>query len=540
MPLTRRKLIGAMARLGGAGAAYEMVTALGFLQPPSAKAAMLDLPRDSGAGKTVVVLGAGVAGLCAAYELDRAGYDCVVLEATRRIGGRSLTLRRGDTIVEAGGTAQECQFDEGQWFNSGPGRIPHHHIHLIDYCRQFGVALQPYIFVSRANLVHTSSIGNGKTMQVRRAFYDLQGEVAELLDKCVAKGGLDLPVTGADVEKMREMLAKFGDLTKIENAGKTTYSYKNQSGRAGYEIPPGLANQPGRPLSPLALDEILRSNVWNNYIFREAEYFWQTSLLEPVGGMDNFVKSFARQPLTRQAGAIGNLVRHGAKVTSIDIADDKVTVAYRDGESERTLVADYCVSTIPMPIFKTLKTNLSAPYMDAARALPIQPAGKVGFQAERFWETKDQIYGGISWTTDVITQIWYPSSGYLSPKGVLTGAYMYGPAAVDFNSRPIAERLQIAKDQGERLHPGHYAQSVGQGIAVGWNNMEFERFGWADEGDPSFGAHAEVLATPQGRFHMAGDQVTYWSGWQEGALISALAAVKWIDRQTNPAATRRG
>ena len=68
------------------------------------------------------------------------------------------------------------------------------------------------------------------------------------------------------------------------------------SGRAGYEFQPGLANAPARPLSPMALDELLRSNVWNDYIFRENEYFWQASLLEPVGGMDNFFKGFLRQP----------------------------------------------------------------------------------------------------------------------------------------------------------------------------------------------------------------------------------------------------
>jgi monoamine oxidase len=539
MPLTRRKLIGAMARLGGAGAAYETLAAWEFLRPPPAKAAALDLPRDSGAGKTVAILGAGVAGLCAAYELDCAGYDCVILEASRRIGGRSLTLRRGDSFAEVGHPAQECQFDDGLWLNAGPGRIPHHHVQVIDYCRQFGVALQPFIFASRANLVHSGFIGNGKTMQVRRAFYDLQGHVAELLDKCTSKADLDLPVTGNDLEQLREMLATFGGLTRIERAGKTSYSYKNQFGRAGYEIPPGLAGEPAKPLSPLALDELLRSNVWNDYIFREAEYFWQASLLEPVGGMDHFVNAFARQPLRRQGGTIEGLVRRGAAVTAIDVASDKVTVAYRDGDSERSLVADYCVCTIPVPIFKALKTNLPTAYMDAARRLPVQAAGKVGFQADRFWETKEQIYGGISWTTDVIMQIWYPSSGFLGPKGVLTGAYMYGTAAEGFNARSVAERLEIAKGQGEKLHPG-YAGVVEQGLAIGWNNIEFARFAWADESDPAFGPYAEMLATPQGRFHMAGDQITYWSGWQEGAVISALAAVKWIDRQVNPTATRRG
>jgi monoamine oxidase len=530
MTMTRRGILGAMARLGGAGAVAETLAVWDFLKPPPALAAGLGLPPNSGNGRTVAILGAGVAGLCAAYELDRAGYDCVILEASRRIGGRSLTLRRGDSFKEMSGPLQEVQFEDGLYLNAGPGRIPHHHVHVIDYCRQFGVMLQPYIFASRANLVHSGHVGNGKTMQVRRAFYDLQGHVAELLDKCITTTDLELPVPKTELEDFRDMLAKFGDLTKVEQDGKVTYAYRNKWGWAGYEEPPGLANQPGRPLGPMALDEILRSRVWDDYIFRDQEYFWQTSLLEPVGGMDNFVKSFARQPLSRQVGTIEGLVKFGAKVAGIELSDDWVTVSYDDAGIARSVTVDYCISTIPMPIFKGLRTNLDAAYMDAARKLVVQSAGKVGWQADRFWEAKDNIYGGISWTTDVITQVWYPSSGFLSRKGVLTGAYMYGEAADGFNAKPVAERLQIAKDQGERLHPD-YEKFVEHGIAIGWNNMEFERFGWADETHPTFGDVAQVLAKPQGRFHMAGDQITYWSGWQEGAVISAWEAVKSIAEQ---------
>jgi monoamine oxidase len=536
MAVTRRMLLGSMARIGGAGAVYETLAVLDFLRPPPALGAALALPGDSGKGKSVAILGAGVAGLCASYELDRAGYDCIILEASRRIGGRSLTLRRGDTFHELGHDPQVCAFDDGLYLNAGPGRIPHHHVRVIDYCRQFGVKLQPYIFASRANLMHSGRIGNGRTDQVRRSLYDLQGHVAELLDKCINKPGLDLPLTKEDIKRLHDMLVEFGDLTEVKGNPPTSV-YQNKSGWAGYEIPPGRATQPGKPLSPLALEEILRSDVWDNWIFRDRDYSWQTSLLEPVGGMDQFVKSFARQPLAREAGTIEGLVHFGAKVAAIDVGNDKVTVAYDEG-GRRLLAADYCVSTIPMPIFRELPTNLPEPVKQAARDLPIMVAGKVGWQADRFWETKDQIYGGISWTTDTIDQIWYPSDGYLSRKGVLTGAYMRGDPAVTFNKKSVAERLEIARGQGERLHDG-YAQAVEHGLAIGWDNMEFERMGWANEGDERFQRPAEILSASHGRLQIAGDQVTFWSGWQEGAVLSAWDAVKAIDRHVNPG-TRRG
>ena len=535
MAITRRRLLGSMARIGGAGAVYETLAVLDFLRPPPALAATLKLPADSGKGKSVAILGAGVAGLCAAYELDHAGYDCTILEASRRIGGRSLTLRRGDTFRELRQDPQTCAFDEGLYLNAGPGRIPHHHVRVIDYCRRFGVKLQPYIFASRANLMHSDRIGNGRTEQVRRSLYDLQGHIAELLDKCTNKPGLDLPLTPDDIKKLQAMLANFGDLTKIEG-NPPTYVYQNGHGWAGYEIPPGGATQPGKPYSPLKLEEILRSDVWDSWIFRDRQYYWQTSLLEPVDGMDQFVKSFARQPLARQIGTVEGLVHFGAKVSGIDIGKDKVTVAYEQG-GPRVLETDYCVATIPMPIFRDLQTNLPDPVKQAAQKLPIMAAGKVGWQANRFWETKDQIYGGISWTTDTIDQIWYPSDGYLSRKGILTGAYIRGPVAADFNNKSVDERLHIARQQGERLHEG-YSQAVEHGVAIGWDHMEFAKMGWANDGDKDFQHNAEILSAPHGRLMIAGDQVTFWSGWQEGAIISACDAVNAIDRHANPDARR--
>src|SRR4029079_6536692 len=168
---------------------------------------------------------------------------------------------------------------------------------------------------------------------------------------------MDLPIGRADLETFRDMLSRFGDLTRIERDGQTAYSYRNASGRAGYEVPTGLLDEIRQPVSPLKLDEILRSNV-QNYIFRDAEYFWQSSLLEPVGGMDNFFKGFLRHP-SRKHGTIGRLVRSDCKVTAIDVGADKVMIGYQQGGKPRTLAADHCISTIPAPVFRTLKTNLA-------------------------------------------------------------------------------------------------------------------------------------------------------------------------------------
>ena len=84
-----------------------------------------------------------------------------------------------------------------------------------------------------------------------------------------AQGRLDLPVTGDDVAKLQEMLAQFGDLTSVPGKG---YSYQNQSGRAGVERPAGVA-VPARPISPMKLEEILRSRLWDDWIFRDADVY---------------------------------------------------------------------------------------------------------------------------------------------------------------------------------------------------------------------------------------------------------------------------
>src|SRR5437763_1602108 len=100
--LTRRALLEDIGRIGGAGAVYMAMEMLGLAIATPAGAENFQLASVSGAGKSVVVLGAGIAGLVSAYELRRAGYRVTVLEARDRIGGRVWTVRGGDSIEQIG------------------------------------------------------------------------------------------------------------------------------------------------------------------------------------------------------------------------------------------------------------------------------------------------------------------------------------------------------------------------------------------------------------------------------------------------------
>ncbi|RZM25240.1 MAG: FAD-dependent oxidoreductase, partial [Sphingomonas sp.] len=105
---------------GGAAATFGAMEALGIAGNVAAAAPMPDLPAGFGKGRSVIVLGAGIAGLVAAYELQQAGFDVTVLEARDRVGGRNWTVRDGDRIVMDGEADQVARFSDGAYFNAGP------------------------------------------------------------------------------------------------------------------------------------------------------------------------------------------------------------------------------------------------------------------------------------------------------------------------------------------------------------------------------------------------------------------------------------
>ena len=158
-------------------------------------------------GASVLILGAGLAGMTAALELRKAGYKVQVLEYNNRAGGRNWTLRGGDTYTELGGVTQTCEFEQGLYINPGPWRIPYHHrahARLLQAARRRARAVHPGQPQCLAPRDATRSAASRSASATIKA--DFQGHISELLAKVTQQGKLDEAVTQEDQEILLQAL----------------------------------------------------------------------------------------------------------------------------------------------------------------------------------------------------------------------------------------------------------------------------------------------------------------------------------------------
>ncbi|WP_132144679.1 flavin monoamine oxidase family protein [Luteibacter rhizovicinus] len=518
--MTRRQLLRMIGVAGSGALMYQAMSGLGFAaestyrRPPPL--------TGSGNGASVLILGAGLAGLVAAYELRKAGYKVQVLEYNQRAGGRNWTLRGGDTYTELGGHTQTCQFDQGQYFNPGPWRIPYHHYGVLDYCRQLGVALEPFVQVNHNAYFHGRDVYGGKPQRLREVKADFQGGISELLAKASSKGRLDDLVTKEDREILLEALRQWGGLNK-------DFAYASgieSSEHRGYTRDAG-GGALGKPefSKPANLHDVLNARLWSN-IAASDQYEYQTTMMQPVGGMDAIARAFTRE--------VGSLIRYGAKVTDIAQDGQGVTVTWEDTKAPGTKQqskADWCLCTIPLSILSQIPIQVGSAMSAAIGAVPYMSSSKVGLQfSRRFWEEDDAIYGGVSFSDLPIGMLSYPSHGFGTKKGVLLGSYTFFTEAFEFTALDPAERIRKALEYGRQIHP-QYDKTFENGMAVAWHRSPFTLgcFGWWT--DEKREKHYADLCAVDGRIALAGEHASYLPAWQEGAILSSLSAIDQLHRR---------
>ena len=471
-------------------------------------------------GKKVVILGAGLAGMSAAYELSKLGYICTILEARERAGGRCWSIRKGSVNEETGLGSHVAGFDEGQYFNAGPSRIPHHHALTLHYCKELNVPIQVYNNVNENSWYFSEGKGSlsNKRVRVREIHNDVRGWMTELLAKGLDGGKIDAGLTKEDTQKVIEYLRAEGglDIDKLYKA----------SARRGYIEPPGAGEKMGKIADPHALAAIIGSGLLDPDFYNVAEYTYelQMTLFQAVGGMDKIAAAFA--------GKLGSLIQYRSEVTSIKNLEDRVRVEYKDAaKGAQAIEADYCICTIPLPVLSNIDHNFSSDASRAIDSVVYMQTGKIGLQFKRrFWEEDEAIYGGITHTNNQLTQIFYPSYDYLSGKGILIGYYNFNEKARATGDLSYQQREQLALEKGSQIHP-QYHQEFETSFSVSWHKTKYNMGGWALYSPEERASLYKALLEPDRRVYFSGEHMTYLNAWMAGAFESARDTVERLHKR---------
>ena len=514
-PQSRRQFLEQLGGIGGSAAVYQAMVAMGLLVPGDSKAATNKANWQekaalfaSGPKPSVAVLGAGIAGLCVAYELKKAGFPVTIIEPRDRPGGRSHTLRAGSVLHETD-SQQVCGFASGEdmYFNAGPARISQHHANLLNYCSELNVPLQAFVNDNRGAYIHSASAFGGKPVRAREVIAAMRGNISQLLAKSLNAGALDDEFTAGERAFVLAVLKDHGALNDFFHFTGTT--------RGGLAAGSGGLS-PDVPATPLERNDVmLDANIAFVPSFVES-YNQAATMMQPVGGMDRIAYAFAEQ--------LQDEIFYGAEVSGIFRTGTGVRVEGRTATEQGALETDYVVVTIPPSVLRDIPNDFSPGIQTAIEQTQYANPTKIAFQSPRFWEKEEQIYGGISWTDSDILQIWYPSGGFGQDQGILVGSYLFGGGnATNFGNLSPSARIELALTAGEKMH-SQYRANLSQGISVAWSKVPYSLGGWATS-NPS-----PLLLEPDGPFLFAGDHLTYLRGWQEGAVISALNALsKLVD-----------
>ena len=454
------------------------------------------LPANNHSRKHILIMGAGMAGLSAAYELKRAGHQVTILEARQRIGGRIYTLRE--------------PFSHGLYAEAGAMRIPKVHQRTLGYIAHFRLKTSAFTMGNPQCYYHVG----GK--RVRRAECDSDPTILSFELSELERGRTTSELWADAIKDIVARIQQYGESGwQAVEAQYADYSLEEFLDEKGF-------SEGAREMYGLLENaEAEMNNAFTEWLQEDLRDFFR-DLCEIEGGMDRLPMSFWPD--------LHENIRFGAEVVAIDQSADKVITHYKTATGRFPIEADYAICTIPFPVLRHIEflQALSRQKQRAIRELNYDSSAKILFQCKRrFWEEDDGIFGGGTVTDLPIRNLYYPDHGRETGRGILLASYTWAADAERWGSLPPTKRIQEALEDVAQIHP-QIIEEFEVGTSHFWHQDEFAGGAFALFFPGQLKRLHPHISAPEGRLYFAGEHASREHAWIDGAIESGLRAANAI------------
>jgi monoamine oxidase len=452
------------------------------------------LERRPQAAKRVLIIGGGMAGLVAAYELRRQGHRPVVLEAQNRVGGRVYTLR---------------SFAPGLYAEAGAMRIPRAHELTLEYCRQFDLPLRPFAMANPRGLVFVGGV------RMTAAEAEAHPERLPFTLESSEQGQSAENLWQSAIADLREMVEHEGEAAWSEIVARydeySLYEFLRHQGFSEGAI------------EFYAVMNFVESDLHNSFVevLREELSGAYVDMSEIVGGMDRLPNAFYAE--------LQDSVRFGVEVRAIEQDTESVSVRCRQGPDRFSLRGDYAICTVPFSVLRPIEhVSFSREKERAIRQLNYHASTKILLQVRRrLWETTDGIDGGATVTDLPIRRLNYPTPDPSTTRGVLLASYTWGQDALQWGAMDEHSRIEEALEDVEQIHPG-LTEEFEVGASHAWYSDPWARGAFALFAPEQQSQLQAAIIQPEGRVFFAGEHCSLYHAWIQGALESGIRAARQI------------